>query len=148
MQTGAGHVAAVCWAPSVCMTLQALFGTSPCPVTDGQREGHIIHSWLTGSGAEILRQLCLTLNPRVSNGFLQDKRFCSERWMKPGSYTVGGAIGPQSFLWEKFYCLLFDKTLLGKGLKLKSHWKIIIFLLHYDFLSYLSPWRIFAVNSG
>ena len=61
--------------------------------------------------------------------------------------TVGVAMCPQSLFWKEFtvICLIITH-LLEKGLKLKSDWKIITFLLHC--LSYLSPWRIFAVNSG
>ena len=86
---------------------------------------------------------------------IQGFRWLSSGWevlqgrrVKPGGCRAGGAVAP-SFLWEKFAVVcLITNTLLGKGLKLKNHRKIIIFLLHYDFLSYLSPWRIFAVNSG
>ena len=83
-----------------------------------------------------------------SDGFLQAERSC-----RGGGWSLEaaelGELWPPSFLWEKFAVVcLITNTLLGKGLKLKNHRKIIIFLLHYDFLSYLSPWRIFAVNSG
>ena len=82
----------------MCMTLQGVFRASPLLVQMDRERDISSVPWLTGSGAGIQRQLCLTLNPRVSNGFLQDKRFCRERGMKPGGYTVGGAMGPQSFL--------------------------------------------------
>lgn len=55
----------------MCVTLEALFRTSPCLVPHGQREGHITHPWLPGSGAETQRQLCLTLNPRVPMAFFR-----------------------------------------------------------------------------
>lgn len=50
--------------------------------------------------------------------------------------TVGVAMCPQSLFWKEFtvICLIITH-LLEKGLKLKRHWKIITFLLHYALLT-------------
>lgn len=68
-----------------------------------------------GNGARIQSLVCLVLNPGVSDGFLQSKRFFRGSWVRAGWCTVEWLWDPNPSLGKSFtvICLMI-KNLLGK----------------------------------
>lgn len=134
----AGHCLAICWAPSVHLTLKALLRSAViaalCPVADGQTESR--------------EALC----PHGSWPMaLRFKGSCVSRWFSSGCEVLQGEVdggwrlrswggcGPPAPPLGRILLSygLVIMNLLEKYLQLKSCWKIIMFLLHYAFLSKL-----------